>query len=83
MENELEDIICMNLDNKQTIDLATAFIDAVQTVSTNDTETARQLLFSQGYISRLYETLTTVSASISAVDNRLGDLIEKLPNEDK
>lgn len=83
MENELEDIICMNLNNKQTIDLATAFIDAVQTVSTNDIETARQLLFSQGYISRLYETLATVSASINAVDNRLGDLIEKLPNEDK
>ena len=55
MENELEDIICMNLNNKQTIDLATAFIDAVQTVST----------------------------SINAVDSRLGDLIEKLPNEDK
>lgn len=83
MENELEDIICMNLNNKQTIDLATAFIDAVQTVSTNDTEKARQLLFSQGYISRLYETLATVSASINAVDSRLGDLIEKLPNEDK
>jgi len=45
----------MNLNNKQTIDLATAFIDEVQTVST----------------------------SINAVDNRLGDLIEKLPNEDK
>jgi len=36
-------------------------------VSTNDTETARQLLFSQGYISRLYETLATVSASINRV----------------
>ena len=83
MENELEDIIYMNLNNKQTIDLATAFIDAVQTVSTNDTEKARQLLFSQGYISRLNETLATVSASINAVDNRLGGLIEKLPNEDK
>lgn len=55
MENELEDIICMNLNNKQTIDLATAFIDAVQ----------------------------TVSASINTVDSRLGDLIEKLPKEDK
>jgi hypothetical protein len=73
----------MNLNNKQTIDLATAFIDAVQTVSTNDTETARELLFSQGYILRLYETLATVSASIDTVDSRLGDLIEKLPNEDK
>ena len=83
MENELEDIIYMNLNNKQTIDLATAFIDAVQTVSTNDTETARQLLFSRGYISRLYETLATVSASINTVDSRLVDLIEKLPNEDK
>ncbi|WP_125762276.1 hypothetical protein [Companilactobacillus hulinensis] len=83
MENELEDIICMNLNNKQTIDLATAFIDAVQTVSANDTETARELLFSQGYISRLYETLATVSASINTVNSRLGDLIEKLPNEDK
>jgi len=45
----------MNLNNKQKIDLATAFIDAVQ----------------------------TVSASINTVDSLLGDLIEKLPNENK
>lgn len=83
MKNELEDIIRMNLNNKQTIDLATAFIDVLSLVSINDTETARQLLFSQGYISRLYETLATVSDSINTVDSRLVDLIEKLPNEDK